>query len=129
MAHQSKSESRVKTILVVDDELANAEVLALLLKDEGYQVFCAANGRDGLERVAEVHPDLVLLDYMMPIMNGELMGKALRADLKTRHIRIVLNSALAEWAVRERFVDYDAFLRKPYDIEKALELFAKLLQE
>lgn len=118
----------MKTILVVDDELGNAEVLALILRDEGYRVFCAGNGRDGLERVAEVLPDLVVLDDMMPIMNGEQMGRALRADPARIGIRIVLNSSLSEWVVRERFDGYDAYLRKPYAVNELLAVIADLLR-
>ena len=117
----------MKTILVVDDELGNAEVLALMLRDEGYRVFVAGNGRDGLERVAEVRPDLVLLDDMMPVMSGEQMGKTLRANPATRDLRIVMNSSLAEWVTRERFDGYDAFLRKPYRVDTLLALVARLL--
>jgi CheY-like chemotaxis protein len=119
----------VKTILVVDDELANAEVLALILEEEGYRVFCASNGRHGLQRVAEVHPDLIVLDFMMPIMDGAEMAKALRASQSTHQIPIVLNSSLNEDAVREHFRDYDHFLRKPYDIDEALATIARLLHD
>ena len=117
----------MKTILVVDDELANAEVLSLILEDEGYRVFCAANGRQGLQRIAEVRPDLVVLDFMMPIMNGAEMGEALRADPQMRHIKILMNSSLTEDAVRGRFDQYDSFLRKPYNIDAALKVIASLL--
>lgn len=117
----------MKTILVVDDELANAEVLSLILEEEGYRVFCAADGRHGLERVAEVRPELVILDFMMPIMNGAAMGAALRADPQTRHIRILMNSSLPESTVRAHFGSYDAFLRKPYNIDAALALIARVL--
>jgi CheY-like chemotaxis protein len=119
----------VKTILVVDDELANAEVLSLILEEEGYRVFCAANGRHGLERVAEVRPDLVILDYMMPIMNGAAMGIALRGNERTQHIKILMNSSLTEDAVRAHFGSYDAFLRKPYSVAAALALIRQLLGE
>jgi len=119
----------VKTILVVDDELANAEVLSLILEEEGYRVFCASNGRHGLERVAEVRPDLVVLDFMMPVMDGSEMGRALRASPDTRHIRILMNSSLNEDAVREHFADYDHFLRKPYNIDTALQVIAGLLRD
>jgi len=74
----------LKTILVVDDELANAEVLSLILEEEGYRVFCASNGRQGLERVAELRPQLVVLDFMMPVMDGAAMGRALREGDSTR---------------------------------------------
>jgi CheY-like chemotaxis protein len=117
----------VKTILVVDDELANAEVLSLILEEEGYRVFCASNGRHGLERVAELRPDLVVLDFMMPVMDGAEMGRALRAAPATRHIKILMNSSLSEDAVRQHFTGYDHFLRKPYNIDLALEVISRLL--
>jgi CheY-like chemotaxis protein len=117
----------VKTILIVDDELANAEVLSLILEEEGYRVFCASNGRHGLERIDEVRPDLVMLDYMMPVMDGAAMGAALRSNPQTEHIRILMNSSLSEGAVRAHFGGYDAFLRKPYNIDAALATIARLL--
>jgi CheY-like chemotaxis protein len=117
----------LKTVLVVDDELANAEVLSLILQDEGYRVYCASNGRQGLDKVTELKPDLVILDFMMPVMNGAEMGRALRAAAATRDLRILMNSSLQEEAVREHFTGYDAFLRKPYNIERALELIERLL--
>jgi CheY-like chemotaxis protein len=119
----------VKTILVVDDELANAEVLSLILEEEGYRVFCASNGRQGLDRVAEVRPDLVVLDFMMPVMNGADVGRALRASPETRHIRILMNSSMSEEAVRAHFAEYDHFLRKPYNIDVALEVIQRLLRD
>lgn len=117
----------MKTILVVDDELASAEVLSLILEEEGYRVFAAANGRHGLDRMADVQPDLVILDYMMPSMNGAEMGRALRASERWHDVRIVMNSAMPEAAVREHFSEYDWFLRKPYNIEEALRLIRELL--
>lgn len=117
-----------KTVLVVDDELAGAEVLALILTDEGYNVFCASNGAHGLERVAEVKPDLIIADFMMPVMNGGEMAKALRASEATRGIKIIMNSGLSEQAVRKHFADYDAYLRKPYNITQALKIIRGLLE-
>lgn len=117
----------MKTILIVDDELGNAEVLSLILEDEGYRVFCAANGRDGLDRVREVNPDLVVLDFMMPVMNGAEMGEALRALPSASHVKILMNSSLPEASVAERFPAYDAFLRKPYSIDLALKVIDQLL--
>lgn len=119
----------MKTILVVDDELASAEVLSLILEEEGYRTFCAANGQQGLARVRDLRPHLVVLDFMMPVMNGAEMGRALRADAHTQHIKIVMNSSLPEASVREHFDGYDAFLRKPYNVDVALKLIADLLRD
>lgn len=117
----------MKTILVVDDELAAAEALALILEDEGYRVFCASNGRLGLDRALELRPDLVIADLMMPVMNGADMATQLRGNPTTQKIHIVMNSALAEPQVRERFAGYDVFLRKPYTIDAMLEAVRRLL--
>ena len=120
---------RVKTILVVDDELASAEVLSLILEEEGYRTFCASNGQQGLTRVRDVRPELVVLDFMMPVMNGAEVGKALRESADTRSVRILMNSSLPEEAIRHHFSNYDAFLRKPYNVDVALQLIAKLLED
>lgn len=117
----------MKTILVVDDELASAEVLSLILEEEGYRTVCASNGQQGLARVREVWPQLVMLDYMMPVMSGAQMGQALRASPDTRGMKIVMNSSLPEEMVRDHFDGYDAYLRKPYKLDVALRLIAKLL--
>lgn len=119
----------MKTILVVDDELASAEVLSLILEEEGYRTFCAANGQQGLARVRDLQPHLVVLDYMMPVMNGADMGRALRESPATQRVKILMNSSMPEEAVRQHFRNYDAFLRKPYNVDVALRLIAGLLKD
>jgi CheY-like chemotaxis protein len=117
----------VKTILVVDDELGSAEVLSLILEEEGYRTFCAVNGQLALAQARDVVPDLVIVDYMMPLMDGAEFSRALRADDAFAHVKIILNSGLPEVAIRERFDQYDAFLRKPFKVEMLLTLVEDLL--
>src|SRR5947208_11304467 len=81
-------------ILVVDDVPANVELLEALLMADGYTVTTAANGYEALDFVAENEPDLVLLDVMMPGMNGFEVCEQLKAGETTRFIPIVLNTAL-----------------------------------
>jgi CheY-like chemotaxis protein len=119
----------VKSILVVDDELASAEVLSLILEEEGYRTFCAANGQHGLARVRDVKPQLVVLDFMMPVMNGAEMAAALRDSPDTRDIKILMSSSLPEETVLQHSSKYDAFLRKPYNVDAALRLIAELLED
>ena len=119
----------MKTILVVDDESPNAEVLSFILEEEGFRVVCAVNGQQGLLRVAEESPDLVLLDYMMPVMDGAEMGRVLRSTAQGRSVKLIMNSSMTEAALRAHFTDYDAFLRKPYDIDAALKTIRRLLSE
>jgi len=117
----------VQTILVVDDEFGVVEVLTAALEDEGYRVVAAANGRHGLERLKESRPDLVILDFMMPILDGVAMAKIMKADPDFASIPIVMTSAVAENALRERFDGYDAFLRKPFRADALVKLLRRLL--
>lgn len=112
----------MKTILVVDDELGSAEVLSLILEEEGYRAFCAVNGQLALVQARDVVPDLVIVDYMMPLMNGAEFAHALHADPQFAETKIILNSGLPEVAIRDQFKSYDAFLRKPFKVETLLAL-------
>jgi CheY-like chemotaxis protein len=117
----------VKTILVVDDELGSAEVLSLILEEEGYRAFCAVNGQLALVQARDVVPDLVIVDYMMPLMDGAQFSRELRADPAFSHTKIILNSGLPEYAISEQFDEYDAFLRKPFKVEMLLTLVRQLI--
>jgi CheY-like chemotaxis protein len=118
----------VKTILVVDDELGAAEVLSLILEEEGYRASSAVNGALALAQARRQVPDLVVVDYMMPLMNGAEFIRELRADPAFAHTRVILNSGLPEAAIREQFDGYDAFLRKPFNVEVLLRLVRELLE-
>ena len=67
------------TVLVVDDEFGIVDVLETILTDEGYRVLTACNGKQGLVRLAEQKPDVILLDFMMPILGGDGMLRAMAA--------------------------------------------------
>lgn len=115
------------SLLIVDDEIGNIEPLELILQENGYQVFTAANGRDAVSCIKEVAPQLVILDFMMPVMNGAELGHWLRATHASRNILIVMSSGTSEATVRENFSDYDAFLRKPYGVDELLGVVRRLL--
>lgn len=106
----------MKTILLVEDEFGIAGVLTALLEEEGYRVLSAANGRQALSRLAEVTPDLVITDVMMPLLDGAALGEALRASPAWKDIPIILMSGVPEASVRQQFDGYAAFLRKPFPI-------------
>ncbi len=111
----------MKTILVVDDEFAIAEAISALLTDEDYRVFTAINGWQALQRLPEVNPDLILLDFMMPILDGPGTLRALLDDPRYQDVPVIVMSGLAEASVRESCTSSFAFLRKPFD---ALSLLA-----
>jgi CheY-like chemotaxis protein len=115
-----------KTVLLVDDDTNNLETLGEILRSEGYHVVCARSGAEALACLQAAHPDVVMLDYVMPQMDGAKMIGALRHDSQTRHIAIVMTSGLPEDMVRPRCSDYDAFLQKPLDIDRALATLSEL---
>lgn len=119
--------SDVTTILVVDDEIGSAEILAVLLMEQGYRVLSAVNGTAALELARRSLPDVLLVDYVMPIMNGPDLVRALKAEPAFASTRIILNSGLPEDSIRREFVNYDAFLRKPFRIEALLDVIRALV--
>ena len=117
------------TVLVVDDEALIAMALEAALEDAGYDVATAANGRQGLERLAEApRPEIVLLDMMMPVMNGPAMLAAMAADPDLAGIPVVVLSSLPEEAIRARVgVGVAAILLKPCTAEQVLDAIARAL--
>ena len=116
-----------KTILVVDDEFYAAEILTFVLEDEGYRVLSAFNGRDALEKIRRTGVDLIVLDVMMPIMNGAEMARAVRADTTLASIPILVTSALPEQTIQGMFGYLDGFLRKPFQMKAAITAVRRLL--
>ncbi len=108
------------TVLVVDDEFGVAEVLDAILTDEGFHVTTAANGQQALACIAEQRPDLMLLDYMMPVLDGTGVLHALAADRSADGLPVVMMSALPEEGVAAMTRRYKAFLRKPFRIRSVL---------
>lgn len=119
----------MKTILIVDDSRESAQALTLILELNGYRVFWAANGAEGLQKMREVKPDLIMLDYMMPKMNGAAMIESFMGEPEASNIKVVIHSCLAESAVNARFHTYHAFLPKPFDVDMALNLLQDVLGE
>ena len=117
------------TVLIVEDEFAIADLLEMALTDEGYRVLIAANGRQGLARLAEgsSRPDLVISDYMMPVLDGAGMLRAMRDTEAHRDIPCIVISSMPEANVRERIDGYAAFVRKPFQIAALMQLVATIL--
>ncbi len=116
---------KVARILVVDDIVANVELLEALLSADGYEVAMAYNGEEALRKVGEDEPDLILLDVMMPGMNGFEVCSRLKNDESTQLIPIVLVTALDQLEDKLRGLDVgaDDFLTKPFN---RLELKARI---
>jgi len=106
----------VPLILVVEDEFGVAEVVEAILTDLGYEVATAINGRQGLDRVREQRPDLILLDMMMPVLDGPGVLRALQGDPALADIPVIVMSSLPEESVAELASGYTAFVRKPFKV-------------
>jgi DNA-binding response OmpR family regulator len=112
-------------ILVVEDEAALAKVLKMRLEIEGFEVRTAGDGAEGMEMIAAERPDLVVVDLMMPVMDGYGMTKAIKTDPALASIPVLVLSALKQEREMERLkkLGADAFQPKPYD---SRELTAKI---
>ncbi|WP_250121990.1 response regulator [Chroococcidiopsis sp. CCMEE 29] len=109
-------------LLVVDDNLDNALLLQTLLEEEGYCVEVADSGQAALQQMRIAPPDLVLLDVMMPEMDGFKVVRKIRGDRRLRATPVILITAYDE-----PFVEYgwklgaDDFIRKPIDYEQLMQ--------
>ena len=113
------------SILLVEDEAAQREVLAYNLQAEGYDVRAAADGEEALMMVAEALPDLILLDWMLPHVSGLEVCRRLRQRPETRGVPILMLSARSEEVDRVRGLETgaDDYMVKPYSVA---ELMARL---
>lgn len=112
-------------VLIVEDEVAQREVLKYNLSAEGFIVVTAEDGQKALERVEEECPDLILLDWMIPNTSGLEVCRRLKLQTKTRHIPIIMLSARSEEVDRIRGLETgaDDYMIKPYSV---LELVARV---
>ena len=83
------------TILIVEDEAELREILATTLEDSGFQILQAADGREGLATALEKHPDLILLDLLMPVMNGMEALRGIRQDAWGKKVPVMILTNLS----------------------------------
>jgi DNA-binding response OmpR family regulator len=104
-------------VLIVDDERKNRQLLEVMLEPEGYVLASAESGEGALAAVAQDPPDLILLDIMMPGMNGYVVAARLKGDPTTSGIPIILLSALDDRNSRTHGLNAgaDDFIAKPVD--------------
>ena len=116
-------------VLVADDEPLTAEMLALMLAYRGYEVTCACNGAEALARAREFKPDIILMDVLMPELEGPEVTRALRLDPELADRPVVLFSSVDEQEVLWREAGANLFLQKPLDIRALPALVAGLVPQ
>ncbi len=106
-----------KRILIVDDESDLVELVKLRLEANGYEVIVAGDGQSGLDKARTEKPDLIVLDVMLPKIDGYKVCRMLKFDEKYRHIPIIMFTARAQESDRKtgEQVGADAYITKPFE--------------
>ena len=107
-------------ILIVDDEKTVRILLHFLLKDEGYEVIEAKDGKSGVELAKKEDPDVILMDLNMPKMGGIEACWLLKKDKKTKNIPVLVITAISESKMEAIKAGIDDFVNKPFDTEEVL---------
>lgn len=119
-----------QTILIIEDERALVDVLTYNLKKEGYEVISAGDGQEGLRRAQAAIPDLIILDLMLPIIEGLEVCRQLRSDTRTRHIPILMLTARSEEV--DEIVGFnmgaDDYVTKPFKLKPLIFRIKRLIR-
>ena len=118
-----------KKILIVDNEQDIVETLKFILEAQGYTCFCAYNGEDGLNKAKEIMPDLIILDVMMPKINGYKISRLLKYDNKYKDIPIIMVTARSQ--EQDKLIGEETgvneYISKPFELEEILAIVKKYL--
>lgn len=123
-----------KKILLIDDDPDFVQAVQVIVESGGYEVRVAYDGKEGLEAVAEEKPDLIVLDVMMPVMNGHEACAELKSNPETAGIPIILLTAVAERVTTSTYSHRDMleseaedYMPKPVEPKELLELIKSWL--
>ena len=116
-----------KKILVCDDDEGITEVLGIILEQEGFEAYCLSNGKGIQKKIKRLKPDLILLDIMMPGIDGKEITKILKRGEETSQIPIIIFSALSNAAQIAKEVGAEDYLAKPFEISHLTDKLKKYL--
>jgi len=119
-----------KTILIVDDEASIIVPLQFLMEQNGYDVLVAFSGEEAMETIKERHPDLVLLDIMLPVIDGFEVCQRVRENPHFKDIRIILLTAVGSEAnvAKGMALGADAYITKPFSNSEVIGKVRELLE-
>jgi len=117
-------------VLIVEDSLTQRQMISDLLKQCGMTVAVARDGLEALERIQKYDPDLIVLDIVMPKMNGYEVCRRLKADPKTKNVPVVMCSSKGEefdryWGMKQ---GADAYIAKPFQSTELIGTIKQLLK-
>lgn len=122
--------SECKKILIVDDEQDIVETLKFMLEAQGYECYCAYDGEAGLNLAKEIIPDLMILDVMMPKINGYKISRLLKYDSKYKDIPIIMVTARSQdddKAIGQE-TGVNEYITKPFELDDLIERVNKYLK-
>lgn len=117
------TEQHTKTILCIEDEQEMIDLIRLILSRRGFEILGANGGKEGLETIRREHPDLVLLDLMMPEMDGWEVYQQMKADSATRDIPVIVVTAKAQSIDKVlglHIAKVDDYIAKPFSPQELL---------
>jgi len=124
-----------KKVLLVDDDPDFVEAVKVIVQSGGYDVRVACDGKEGLEAVAAERPDIIILDVMMPVMDGHKTCAALKGNKETADIPIILLTAVADRVTTSTYTHRDMleseaedYMPKPVEPKELLELIKTWLK-
>ena len=121
-----------KKVLIVEDEAPLRNAVSDILSFEGFDVFQAKNGQEGLETALKEHPDMILLDLMMPIMDGCTMYKRLKEDAATKDIPVIIitaRSGMSPMFDSGKGSSVQGYLVKPFGKNELLQMMDDILKK
>jgi len=121
-----------KRILIVDDDPNITELIGVNLDAGGYDVARAANGREAIERINAARPELIIVDVMMPEMDGWELCKTIKDDPDVHGIRIIMLTARGtdrDRLIGDGIFGVDEYVTKPFDVGTLMDLCERLLDE
>jgi len=120
-----------KRILIVEDEIELVKAIQIRLEQAGYEVLFTYDGQGGMEKAKKENPDLIILDLMLPKMDGYKVCGLLKADARYNKIPIIMFTARARESDEKLGLEVgaDAYITKPFQYEKFLAKIKELLKE
>jgi CheY-like chemotaxis protein len=121
----------VRKVLVVDDEVHIVHVVAIKLRNNGYEPITAGNGQEAYELACREHPDIIIADYMMPVMSGLELLEKLRSNEQTKDIPFVLLTArnFAIEDIKQQQLQISQCITKPFSPKELLRTIEDILYQ